>query len=103
MNDVFDGVAEIFIDVFGEAVVYTPAATGIPKTIRAAWLETALSANIGDVAADVRKTELSVLAAVVADPKEGDQARREKDGKTMKVTTPIQPDGQGIIVCNLAE
>jgi hypothetical protein len=103
MTDVFDGMADIFADVFGCPVVYTPIAGGSPATINAIWWETPLTVTIGEVAADARQTQLSVRAVDVPDPQEGDTATRVSDGKVMTVTTPIQPDGKGIIVCNLAD
>jgi hypothetical protein len=39
---VFDGLADIFTDTFGEAVIYTPVATGISKTINAIWWQSSL-------------------------------------------------------------
>lgn len=102
---VFDGLADIFTDpsVFGEAVDYTPASTGITMRINAIWWESSLNVTIGDNAGvDMRKTELSLRAADVPDPQEGDTAQRIADGKLMTITTPILPDGKGMIVCNLS-
>jgi len=100
---VFDGMADIFADTFGEAVDYTPLATSITKRITAIWWEAPLSITIGDVAVEGGKTQLSLRAADISVPAEGDTARRISDGKLMTVTTPIDADGKGIIVCNLAE
>jgi hypothetical protein len=92
---VFDGLADIFTDTFGEAVIYTPVATGISKTINAIWWQSSLDLSLpgGDalVDVDVRKTELSVRSADISDPKEGDTAQRASDGLVMTVSTPIRP------------
>lgn len=98
---VFDGLADIFADTFGEPVVYTPKATGIPKTIHAIWIEHPIEVDFENSGADSRRIELSVRSEDVADPAEDDTAKRESDGKIMKVSTPIQPDGKGMIVCAL--
>jgi hypothetical protein len=98
--DVFDGMADIFADVFGVAVDYTPLATGVTARINAIWWELSLVVPDAVVMTDANKTELSVRAADVV-PVEGDTARRVSDGKLMTVSTPISPDGKGIVVCNL--
>jgi hypothetical protein len=98
---VFDGLPAIFVNVFGEPVDYTTG--GVTKTIRAIWTETPLSVLLGNEALDGSKTELSVLASVVPEPKEQDIAVRHKDGKRMVLSSPIMPDGKGMIVCNLTE
>jgi hypothetical protein len=99
---VFDGLADLFTDTFGEAVDYTPAATGVPVRINAIWWESSLDVPLDPgIAFDAKKTELSLRAADIANPKEGDSAKRISDGKVMKITTPILPDGKGIIRCNL--
>lgn len=99
---VFDGMPDAFIQAFGEPVTYTPA-SGAPKLIESIWTETSDDVVIGDHAAsDTARTTLSVRAEDVT-PAEGDTATRVADGKTMTVTTPIQPDGKGMIRCNLAE
>lgn len=100
---VFDGLPDIFTGVLGESVVYTPKATGVPKTIQAIWIETPISVEFDHVEGDSRLTELSVRAEDVPAPAEMDTAQRVRDGKIMKVTTPIRPDGKGLVVCNLAE
>jgi hypothetical protein len=101
---VFDGMADIFTDpgVFGEAVDYKPLATGTPQRITAIWWELQQpEIMVGMVESDGNTTQLSVRAADVAAPAEGDIATRISDGKVMTVSTPINPDGKGIIVCNL--
>lgn len=101
MSSVFDGMPDIFADTFGEAVEYTPQG-GASKVIRAIWWETSLSIDgLDGAGADASKTELSVRASDVADPREGDMVKRLSDGKSMVLTTPILPDGKGMIVCNL--
>jgi hypothetical protein len=110
MASVFDGMAQIFADTFGEGegqVLYTPA-VGSPKTINAIWWEStpgiaAFGGGDDAIAVDARRTELHVKAADIAAPKEGDRATRLSDGKVMEITAPIRPDGKGMIVCNLAE
>lgn len=100
---VFDGLPDIFSGVLGESVVYTPHAGGAPKTIQAIWIEYPLEIQLENANVDGSRIELSVRAEDVAAPKEGDTARRESDGKVMTVSTPIQPDGKGMIVCNLTK
>lgn len=101
-NAVFDGLADIFTDVLGEPVTYTPSG-GAPRSIQAIWTEVADEFALGDHAAsDISRTTLSVRAEDLT-PTEDDVATRDADGKTMKVTTPILPDGKGMIRCNLAD
>lgn len=105
-NPVFDGLPDIFTESFGEPVIYTPVATSIPSDppISAIWRETSADVVLGGgegVAADSGRTTLSVRAADVPAPAEGDTARRVSDGKLMIVSTPILPDGKGMISCNL--
>lgn len=100
---VFDGLPDIFSGVLGESVTYTPKATGVPKTIQAIWIEYPIEIQLENASVDACRTELSVRAEDVAAPNEGDTATRESDGKIMKVSTPIQPDGKGMIVCNLTK
>lgn len=106
---VFDGIADVFTDpsVFGEAVIYTPLATGLAVgatgTINAIWIERSLDVVVGAVGTDAISSSLSVRVADVAAPCENDVAVRVKDGKRMRVSTPILPDGKGLIVCNLVE
>jgi hypothetical protein len=108
MTAIFDGLAEIFTDpsVFGEAVVYTPLATGVPVgangTINAIWHEGSLDVAMTGADSDAAQTTLHVRAADVPEPLEGDVARRVQNGRVMKVSTPILPDGKGMIRCNLA-
>lgn len=99
---VFDGLPDIFSGVLGESVVYTPKG-GVPKTIQAIWIEYPIEIQLENASVDACRTELSVRAEDVPAPAEGDAARRESDGKVMKVSTPIQPDGKGMIVCNLTK
>lgn len=109
---IFDGLAEIFTDpsVFGEAVVYVPLATGLPVSgvgagegqVNAIWSEEPLQTDMLNAADDARRSQLTVNAADI-DPQEGDIATRVADGKVMKVSTPIRPDGKGLIVCNLVD
>jgi hypothetical protein len=100
--NVFDGLPAVFVRVFGEPVDYTPAG-GVTKRIRAIWNETPLSVLLGNEAVDGSKTELSVWETDIAAPKEGDAAVRVKNGKRMVLSTPIMPDGKGMIVCNLTD
>lgn len=101
-NAVFDGLADIFVDTLGEPVTYTPVATGTPATIDAIWTETTIDVVVGGEApTDAGLTTLSVRAEDLT-PAYGDSATRLADGKTMTVTTPILPDGKGMIRCNLA-
>lgn len=102
MSNVFDGLPDIFAETFGEAVEYTPLDTGVAKVIRAIWWQTSLTVGFEGAGVDASKTELSVRAADVASPREGDIAKRLSDGKIMTLSTPILPDGKGMIVCNLA-
>lgn len=99
---VFDGLPKIFANVFGEPVDYTPA-SGVTKRIRAIWTETPLAVLLGNEAVDGSKTELSVQASDIASPQPDDVAVRVKDGKRMVLSTPIMPDGKGMIVCNLTD
>jgi len=96
---VFDGLADIFADTFGEAVDYTH--DGVTTRISAVWQEVAFDALVDGMNVDVAQTRLHLRAADVSSPKEGDIALRVSDGKTMTVSTPILPDGKGMIVCNL--
>lgn len=98
---VFDGLADIFSDVFGEAVIYTPV-SGAPIAINAIWWESSAGLPGADgVFEDVQRTELHVRAADIS-PQEGATATRVADGRVMLITTPIRPDGKGMIMCNLA-
>ena len=103
---VFDGIADIITDIFCDSpVIYTPIATGIPVTINAIWWEMTLLIAPGvtdDVSVDMARTQLTVRAVDIPNPQEGDTAKRVSDGKVMEVTTPILPDGKGLIACNLA-
>lgn len=98
---VFDGLPDIFTDTFGEPVSYMPVATGVARTISAIWWEASLDAALDGVDVDLSETKLHVRAADVPSPKEGDRAQRVSDSKVMLVSTPILPDGKGMIVCNL--
>jgi hypothetical protein len=100
-NAVFDGLADIFVDTLGEPVVYTPSG-GSPVTIDAIWTEASFVASVGEIPIDAGSTTLSVRASDLT-PAEGDTATRVADSKTMTVTTPILPDGKGMIRCNLAD
>jgi len=98
----FDGLPDIFVDTLGEPVVYTPIATGLPLTIEAIWTERSTDVVIGEGApVDSIQSTLSVRATDIASPEEGDVARRVADGKEMKISTPILPDGKGLIRCAL--
>ena len=106
-NPLFASLPGIFVETFGEPVIYTPIATGIPigdgGVIAAIWTEGSEVDGIGLHAdTDISVTTLSVQASVVV-PVEGDTVTRVEDSKTMKVTTPILPDGKGMIRCNLAD
>lgn len=101
-NALFDGLASIFVDTLGEPVTYMPASTGLPVAIQAIWTERSLDVVLGENAGgDAISVTLKVRAADVV-PAEGDVATRVSDGKVMQVTTPISPDGKGMIICNLA-
>lgn len=107
-DDPFAGLADIFIDTFGEAegVVYIPLATGVAVgdggVIAAIWWESSMDvAPAIGIAADAGMSMLYVRASDVAAPAEGDTARRVSDGKLMTITPPILPDGKGMISCNL--
>ncbi len=102
MASVFDGLADIFVETFGEAEGIDYVAGGITTRITAIWLEFALDAAFDGVDVDQRQTRLHLRASDVADPKEGDIAVRIADGKSMRVTPPILPDGKGMIACNLS-
>jgi hypothetical protein len=105
---VFDGLADVFADTFGEPVSYTPIATGVPigtgspPAIQAIWLEDAVDAQFADADTDAIRPQLHVRAADVPVPVEGDLAVRVKTGKSCKVVPPIRPDDKGMIVCGLA-
>ncbi|KRR16869.1 head-tail joining protein [Bradyrhizobium retamae] len=106
-NPLFARLPGIFVQTFGEPVIYTPVATGVPVgedgKIRAIWTDGSDVVAVGSEAqATIGTSTLSVKAADVT-PVEGDVATREDDGKTMKVTEPILPDGKGMIRCNLAD
>jgi len=99
---VFDGLPGIFVDTLGEPVTYTPDG-GSPLSIQAIWTERTIDVVIGSEApADTGVTTLKVRAEDVT-PAEGDTVTRDSDGSTMRVTTPILPDGKGMIRCNLAD
>ena len=101
----FDGLPEIFTNAdfgFGEAVAYTPAATGIPATISAIWIARPLTVTLGQVGEDATDVMLHVRAADVPAPQEGDTVRRVATGETMQVATPIEADGNGMIAIRLA-
>lgn len=101
-NALFDGLADIFVDTLGEPVTYTPQG-GSPLAIQAIWTERTVDVVVGSEAqSDTGVTLLKVRAEDLT-PVEGDTATRDADGKTMRVTTPILPDGKGMIVCNLAD
>lgn len=99
MASVFDGLPDIFTGVFGESVDYTPVG-GVLRRINAIWIETPISIAFDNVTTDEGKIELHIPVATLT-PGEGDTARRVSDGKSCKVTTPILPDGRGMIVCAL--
>lgn len=102
MSSVFDGLPDIFTGTFGEAVEYTSMPSGAKKVITAIWWQVSLDIPLDPgIEVDALKTELSVRAADVADPQEGDIVKRLSDGKIMTLSTPIRPDGKGMIVCNL--
>lgn len=100
---VFDGLDDIFTETFGESVIYTPVSTGMPVSIQAIWIEHPLEIQFENASVDGARTELSVRARDIPAPAELDIAQRVSDGKIMKVSTPIQPDGKGMIVCNLTK
>jgi hypothetical protein len=99
-DDVFAGLDAIFADTFGEDVVYTPKATGIPLgvggKIAAIWIEQPLIVATENADTDATGIELHVQAWVVT-PVEGDTVQRVKTGRTCRVVTPIQPDDKGMI------
>lgn len=104
MTDLFDGLPDIFVETFGELVDYTPAATGVMRTLQAVWVERSEDAGLGDgVDVDICTTRLHVREADVPDPQEGDLAQRRKTGRSLQVSPPILPDGQGMIACALVE
>lgn len=101
-NPLFDGLADVFVETLGEPVTYSPLA-GQARTIQAIWKETTQVVALGDRApVDVGTTTLSIRAED-GTPAEGDRVRRLSDGKVMEVTTPILPDGKGMVRCNLAD
>lgn len=100
-NPVFDGLPDIFTEALGEPVDYTPGG-GVTKRIQAIWWESSLDIPDAMAAADANRTTLSVRACDVT-PAEDDVAVRVCDGKVMVVSTPILPDGKGVIVCNLID
>ncbi len=97
-----DGLSDIFTETFGESVNYTPDG-GIPIGIEAIWIETPISAAFESADTDAVVVELHVRAADIAAPKEGDIVQRVSDSKTMRVTQPIRPDEQGMIVLTLEQ
>jgi hypothetical protein len=104
MSELYDGLSDIFVETFGTSVIYTPVTTGVPSLpFKAIWTETSFDAAIEGVDVDAAIVRLHVRDSDVPDPQEGDTARRVKDGKVMKVATPIQPDGKGMIVCALVK
>jgi hypothetical protein len=98
-----DSDRAVFInaDEFGAAVIYTSILTGLPIEISAAWFEPSNSVGINEISTDSTRPELSFRAIDVPDPREGDTARRKRDGRTMQIATPIQPDGEGFFTCAL--
>jgi hypothetical protein len=98
---VFDGLPDIFADTFGESVIYTPLASGVPATITAIWLETPLDIALTGADGDAINTDLHVRATDVAAPAEGDTAQRVSNGKLCRVVPPIRPDGNGMIALAL--
>lgn len=100
-NAVFDGLPDVFVETLGEPVTYTPEG-GSPVLIEAIWTERPLDVIVGgEVSVDEIRSTLKVRASDLT-PEEGATARRESDGRTMVVCTPIHPDGKGMIVCNLS-
>jgi len=103
MTDLFSGLADILTDPntgFGEPVIYTPVATGIPVTINAIWCEDHEAGQF-DVKSDQTNVRVEVRTEDVAEPKEGDTAERVAGGYVGKVVPPIVPDGHGLISLNL--
>lgn len=107
MADLFDGLADILSDPnagFGEPVVYTPLATGIPLgsdgTINAIWCEDHEQGQF-EVKSDQSSVRAEVKISDVPEPKEGDTVRRKKTGYFGKVVPPIVPDGHGFVSVTL--
>lgn len=100
-----DADRAVFInaDEFGAAVIYTPISTGLPVEISAAWFDPSIGVAINEISTDSLRPTLSFRAIDMPDPQEGDTVRRKRGGKTMEITTPIQPDGEGFITCALAD
>jgi hypothetical protein len=104
VNSVFDGLDEVFTETLGEPVIYTRlSAPDAPLAINAIWIDYPIEIQLENANVDSCRTELSVRASDVASPKEGDTVKRVSDNKTMTISTPIQPDGKGMIVCNLTK
>lgn len=103
MSSLFDGIADVFAETFGEEIVYTPAATGVARRITAIWIEDPLDPVIGGgVAVDDVMPTLHVRASDIPAPREGDLAQRVKTGETLEIVPPIRPDRKGMIACSLA-
>lgn len=102
-NPLFARLPGVFVATFGEAVVYTPAGGSPLPEIRAIWTEGSEVGAIGSEAQGTIGTSTLSVRAVDVVPVEDDLVTRVADGKTMKVTEPILPDGKGMIVCNLAD
>lgn len=100
---VFEGLPDAFAETFGEAVIYTPADSGVALLINAIWIEEPVTAfdGLASVGADDVNVTLHVRSADVPQPAAGDCVERVATGKTGRVVSPIRPDGMGMIALTL--
>ena len=105
---VFEHLSSLFVEVFGEAAVYTSAGgeptildpstgKGVIFVERAAIIGQEPGSDDQIVEAHFNLADLGSLA-----PTEGATLFRNKTGETFKIVPPIQADGKGMISCMLA-
>ncbi len=101
MSNIFDGLASIFVEHLGQPVVYTPKATGIPKTINAIPRVEPQLVDLGQAGPshDTVRRLLDFNLADIANPAEGDGVTI--DGEAFTVVPPIAPDGKGMVSVTL--
>lgn len=98
--NVFDGLPDIFVDVFGDDIPITYNGVGI----KGIWVDPSVTlsieASVGFVAT---QPELHVQASdfPTVQPKEGDSVVR--GGIAYRVDGPPRPDGKGMIVLTMGK
>lgn len=95
MTTLFDGLADVFRDTFGERVLYQPALGG-DSYVDAVWIESSVVAG-DEYSAGVQTTrpEMHIASADVPSAAEGDTLVRA--GVSWRVAAPPQPDGHGMV------